>query len=207
MVLIDWVIAAILVISVAGAAKKGFVVEAFSLVGIILGLLLASWNYEKLTPWFLQWIHQPAIAAAVSFLAISLGVMVLAGIVGRLLRWSVKSVGLGFADRLLGALFGFVKGCVLVTIGIIALAAFFPRTTWLKDSRFAPYFLSMAHTTTAVTPSDLGIRIRTGVKIIRDAQPYWLKPNADGSPRALQSNIITTRTTNRASNERGTCEA
>ncbi|HEY0795106.1 MAG TPA: CvpA family protein [Acidisarcina sp.] len=207
MALIDWIIAAILVISVAGAARKGFVVEAFSLAGVVLGLLLASWNYKAVMPWVSQWIHQPQIVAALSFLAIALGVMVLAGIAGRLLRWSVKSVGLGFADRLLGAVFGFVKGCVLVTIGIMALAAFFPRTTWLRDSRLAPYFLSMAHSTTAVTPSDLGARIRTGVTIIRDAQPSWLKPNAKCFPPALESEKVTTRTTNRVWNERGICEA
>jgi membrane protein required for colicin V production len=207
MVLIDWIIAAILVVSVVGAARKGFVVEAFSLAGVVLSLLLASWNYKALTPRVSEWIHQPMIASAVSFLAIALGVMIVAGIAGRLARSSVKSLGLGFADRLLGAIFGFVKGCVLVTIGIIALAAFFPRTTWLRDSCLAPYFLSMAHTTTAVTPSDLGARIRSGVTIIRDAQPIWLRPNANGIPRALQSDKITTRTTNRAWIERGICEA
>jgi len=207
MTIIDWAIAAILVVSVAGAAKKGFIVEAFSLVGIVLGLLLASWNYEKLTPWTGQWIHQPQIAGAVSFLAIALGVMVLAGVVGRLLRWSVKSVGLGFADRLLGAVFGFLKGCVLVTIGIMALAAFFPRTTWLRDSRFAPYFLSMAHSSAVVTPSDLGARIRSGVRNIRNAQPEWLRPKAESFPRALQSDNINGRTTGRTWNERGICEA
>lgn len=207
MVLIDWIIVAILVVSVVGAARKGFVVEAFSLAGLVLGLLLASWNYKAVTPWVSEWIHQPQIAAATSFLAIALGVMVIAGIAGRLVRWSVKSVGLGFADRLFGAIFGFVKGCVLVTIGVMALAAFFPRTPWLKDSRLAPYFLSMAHATTVVTPSDLGARIRSGVRMIRDAQPIWLKLDANGVPRALQSDNSTTRTTNRAWNERGICEA
>jgi membrane protein required for colicin V production len=207
MAFIDWIIAAVLVISVLGAARKGLVLEAFSLAGVVLGLLLASWNYTRLTPWASQWMHQPQLAAAGSFLAIALGVMVIAGIAGRLVRWSVKSVGLGFADRLLGAIFGFIKGCVLVTIGIMALAAFFPRTTWLKDSRLASYFLSMAHTTTAITPTDLGARIRSGVRVIRDAQPIWQQHDANGAPTALQLDKSTARTTHRAWNERGTCEA
>jgi len=66
----------------------------------------------------------------------------------------------------------------VVTLGVMALAAFFPRNGWLDHSQLAPYFLSAAHTTTAVTPADLGDRIRDGVKIIRDAQPDWLKPQA-----------------------------
>ena len=67
-----------------------------------------------------------------------------------------------------------------VVTGVMALAAFYPQSGWLDHSRFAPYFLSAAHTTTAVTPQQLGERIRDGVKIIRDAQPDWLKPHAQG---------------------------
>lgn len=207
MAVVDWVIAAVLVISAVGAARKGFVVEMFSLAGVILGLLVASWNYARWLPLAMEWIHQPQIAAAACFLVIALGVMVIAAVAGRLLRWSVESVGLGLADRLLGAVFGLVKGCVLVTIGVIALAAFFPGTTWFRDSRLAPYFLTLAHSTTAVTPSDLGARIRTGVKIIRETRPDWLQPDAAGTPRHLQSDNNTTRTNSRAWNERGICEA
>ena len=172
---IDWVIAAVLVISVLGAAKNGFFIEAFSLAGVVLGLLVASWNYQQLVPWVERGIHTPAIAQAIAFLAIALGVMILAGLIGRALRWSARSIGLGWMDRIAGAAFGFLKGCVVVTLGIMALAAFWPRTNWLDHSRLAPYFLSMAHTTTAVTPGEFGGRIRDGVRIIRDVSPDWLK--------------------------------
>jgi membrane protein required for colicin V production len=175
---IDWVIAAILVLSVVGAARNGFFIEAFSLAGVILGLLIASWNFQKLMPWLLHAIHTPAIAEAIAFLAIALAIMIVAGLLGRALRWSARSIGLGWLDRLIGAVFGLAKGCVLVTLGVIALAAFLPRNGWLDHSELAPYFLSAAHTSTAVTPTELGERIRDGVKIIRDAQPEWLRPQA-----------------------------
>jgi membrane protein required for colicin V production len=175
---IDWVIAAILLLSVLGAAKNGFFIEAFSLAGVILGLLIASWNFQKLMPWIVPLIHNPAIAEALAFLAVALVVMVLASLVGRLLRWSVQSIGLGWLDRLIGAAFGFLKGCVLVTLGVIAIAAFLPHNRWLDHSEFAPYFLSAAHTTSAVTPAELGGRIRDGVRVIREAQPEWLRPQA-----------------------------
>jgi len=175
---IDWVIAVILVLSVLGAARNGFFIEAFSLAGVILGLLIASWNFQKLMPWIMHAIHTPAIAEAVAFLAIAIAVMVIGGLVGRALHWSARSIGLGWLDRLAGALFGFLKGCVLVTLGVIALAAFLPHNGWLDHSELAPYFFSAAHTTTAVTPAELGGRIRDGIRIIRDAQPEWLKPQA-----------------------------
>jgi len=79
-------------------------------------------------------------------------------------------------------------GFLLVTLGIMAIAAFLPHATWLDRSKFAPYFLSAAHEASAVTPAQLGERIRDGVKAIRDAQPDWLKPNAAVTSGPWQQN-------------------
>jgi len=178
MALIDWLIVVVLLVSVLSAAKNGFFLEVFSLAGVVVGLLLASWNYQRLLPWISRWIHTLAVAEALSFLLIALGVMVLAGILGRLIRWSVHSIGLGWADRFIGAVFGFVKGCVLVTLAVLVVAAFLPQATWFQQSRLAPYFLTAAHQASVVTPYELGERIRQGVVVIRNAQPTWLKPTA-----------------------------
>ncbi|HYK34590.1 CvpA family protein [Alloacidobacterium sp.] len=187
MALIDWAIVIILIVSVLSAAKHGFFVEAFSLAGVVLGLLLASWNYQKLLPLLDRWVHSPGVAEVIAFVAIAIAVMVIAGLAGRLIRWSVRSIGLGWADRFVGAVFGLLKGCVLVTLGIMAIAAFLPRATWMEKSRLAPYFLSAAHGASVMTPVELGERIREGVKAIRDAQPDWLKPDASVVPGPLQN--------------------
>jgi membrane protein required for colicin V production len=70
----------------------------------------------------------------------------------------------------------------------MAIAAFLPRNGWLEHSQFAPYFLSAAHTTSAVTPVVLGERIRDGVRIIRDAQPDWLRPHAESATQCGAEN-------------------
>ncbi len=106
MALIDWAIVIILIVSVLSAAKHGFFVEAFSLAGVVLGLLLASWNYQKVLPWITEWVHSPGAAEAIAFIVIAIAVMVIAGLAGRLIRWSVRSIGLGWADRFVGAVFG-----------------------------------------------------------------------------------------------------
>jgi membrane protein required for colicin V production len=178
MAIVDWVILIVLILSVLSAAKAGLVLEVCTLAGLVLGVLVASWDYQKLTPWMGQWIHSPALNEALSFMAITLGVMIAAGIVGRIIRWSVKSVGLGWADRLAGAAFGLLKGCALVTIAVMVIAAFWPTATWFQQSRFAPRFLSMAHAAAAVAPAALEYRIRSGVVVLRRAQPEWMRPAA-----------------------------
>lgn len=178
MALIDWLILVVVLVSVLSAAKNGLFVEVFSLGGAILGLVLASWNYQRLLPWISRWIHSFPAAEALSFLLIALGVMLLAGIVGRMIRWSVHSIGLGWADRFLGALFGFVKGFVLVTIAVLVIAAFSPKANWFRHSRLAPCFLTAAHRASIMAPGDLERRIREGVGILRSSEPTWLKPAA-----------------------------
>lgn len=178
MALIDWLIIVVVLVSVLSATKNGFFLEVFSLAGALLGLVLASWNYQRLLPWIAHWVHSLAAAQAVSFLLIALGVMILAGLLGRIIRWSVHSIGLGWADRILGALFGFIKGFVLVTIAVLVIAAFFPQATWFRHSRLAPCFLTAAHQASVTAPGSLERRIRKGVGALRSSGPEWLKPTA-----------------------------
>lgn len=178
MVLIDWLIVIVLLVSVLSAAKNGFFLEVFSLAGILVGFVLASWNYQRLLPWLTAWVHSLPAAGALSFLLIALGVMLLAGILGRMVRWSIHSIGLGWADRLLGAIFGLIKGIVLITIAVLVIAAFFPKATWFQRSRLAPEFLSAAHRASAIAPQDLERRVRDGVMSLRKSEPHWLKPAA-----------------------------
>lgn len=178
MTLIDWLIVFVVLVSVLSATKKGFFLEVFSLAGLILGLVLASWNYQRLLPWMSHFIHSRPAAEAVSFLLIALGVMLLAGILGRVIRWSVHSIGLGWVDRFFGALFGVIKGFVLVTIAVLVIAAFFPQASWFRHSRLAPCFLTAAHHVSIEAPAGLERRIRKGVGEIRGSEPQWLKPTA-----------------------------
>lgn len=176
MTIVDWVIVVVVVLSVIGAARTGLIVEVCSLAGLIAGFVFASWNYRYVGLWLRSWIHSQPLSLALGFIAIVIAVLIVAGILGRVLRWSVHSVGLGWADRIAGAAFGLVKGCVAVTIAVVVVAAFWPNATWLRESEFAPGFLTMAGHVSVVTPSELQEQIRHGVKTLRKEQPDWMRP-------------------------------
>src|SRR5258707_882807 len=50
----DWIILGFVVFSAAGAAIAGFFHEAFKLVGLVVGYLLAAWQYYRLAASFLS---------------------------------------------------------------------------------------------------------------------------------------------------------
>ncbi len=172
----DWVILVILLLSAFHAARRGIFVETFSLAGIVVGVGAASWNYTRLQPFFAEGVRSQALAASAAFLAIALAVMVVAGLVGRVIRWSMRSIGLGWADRLLGAAFGLVKGGVLVTLGVMLLVAFWPGSTVLAGSRLGPYFVAAARESALGTPAALENKIRFGARLRREHAPASLLP-------------------------------
>jgi membrane protein required for colicin V production len=175
----DWVILAILLLNALLAARRGIFVEVFALVGIVVGVGVASWNYTRLLPWygpwFRHWTHGVAIADAAAFLTIALAIMIAAGLLARIIRWSVRTIGLGWADRFLGALFGLLKGAVLVTLGVMLTVAFWPASQLLHGSRLAPYFVAMARGSTVGTPSELKEKVRYGSRLLSEHLPDTLE--------------------------------
>ena len=177
--LADLLIIILLAVTVVSAFAKGFFVEVCSLIGVILGLFIAAANYGGFSLWVLRVVHNREAANLIAFLLIVLVVMVLASIAGRLLRGLFRSVGLGIVDRLLGAVFGLIEGCVVVTLILMGIVAFLPRQDWLSNSRLAPVFLTAAHGGSQVVPFALGEEIRQGLQALRMGQPNWLKPSSE----------------------------
>src|SRR5579863_8515202 len=158
--LVDWIIVVVIAVAVLAGIARGFFRSAFSLAGLFAGLALASWNYWRLAGVLKPLIHSVELANAIAFLTIALLVMVVAAILGSMLAKLFEKVGLGCLDRLAGAVFGFVEGIVVVTIGILVTVAFFPQTVWLTEARLPRYFFGALHVSVQVTPSRLGDRVR-----------------------------------------------
>ncbi len=155
---VDWIILAVLLSSVLLAAAEGVFLELFSLAGVILGLVFAAWEYPRLAPWFLQFVKTQRTANLAGFLAIFFGTMLLAGIAGRLARWAVSKIGLRWIDRLLGAVFGAVRGVAVVSISLMGIVAFAPQSQPIMESQLAPYFLLAARTATWVAPQEVRMK-------------------------------------------------
>ncbi|MEO6828723.1 MAG: CvpA family protein [Acidobacteriaceae bacterium] len=182
MTIFDWVILAIIVLSAIVAASQGFLLEIFSLAGLVFGLWLALWNYRVLAVPFAHVIPSERIADALAFLLISFGVMLILGLIGRLFSKLAHTAGLGALDGLLGAIFGVIRGCALVVVAIIAIAAFFPQKTWMRGSKLAPSFLSAANEVSAGAPAELRRKIQEGVIALEHVRPLRLQLDLHPDP-------------------------
>ena len=165
----DWVIALVILLSVLQAASAGFFQEAFGIGGLVFGYLLAAWNYRRLAAWFSPNISSVWMAEIAAFLIIFLGVMLLAGLAGRIASWAMKEAGLRVVDRILGAALGLLRGCLLVAIVLTSMAAFTPTSKWLQGSHWAPYFLVVGRAAVWVAPPDLRMRFYQGLQLLHNA--------------------------------------
>jgi membrane protein required for colicin V production len=167
----DWVILLVILVSVAGAASSGFFQEAFGIGGLVFGYLLAAWQYHRLAEWSAPYLKSLWLGEITGFLIIFLAVMILAGIAGRIARWIMKEAGLSFFDRLLGGLLGLLRGCLVVAVVLVSMAAFTPTSRALAGSELAPYFLVVGRAAIWVAPAELRGRFYQGLDLLRRPQP------------------------------------
>jgi membrane protein required for colicin V production len=166
----DWVIIGIIAISVLLAALQGFFYEAISLGGLVVGYLLAAWEYHVVADWFASFVKSQAVADIIGFIVILLAVMILAGIIARLVRWMLKEAGLRWFDRVLGGAFGLVRGCLTAAIVLLGFTTFNPQSHWLEGSQLAPYFLVVARGASWLAPSEVRARFREGADAVTKLQ-------------------------------------
>jgi membrane protein required for colicin V production len=142
----DLLILSVLIISMLLGLLRGFVREAIAVLAWLGGLWLA-WRYAPLLEPFLGGaVGEPPVSTWTARASIVLMVLVVgwlvAGVLSHLLRHSGLSL---LVDRLLGAMFGFLRGAVVVAVFVL-LGQFVEMTEvdWWKDSQLLPYAAELA---------------------------------------------------------------
>lgn len=136
---LDILILVALVFSFIAGLTTGIVRGAVNLVGLIVGIILAGKFYTNVAGW-LGFIHDTNISNIIGFVLILVVVMIIAGLVGGLLRKLVSAIMLGWLDHLLGGILGLLIGAI--TLGaLLALWVKFFSPNVVSDSAIAKILL------------------------------------------------------------------
>lgn len=134
----DYAVIAIIALSILLGWWRGLVYEALSLIGWVAAYLVARRFAAELAPFMPASLGAEAVKTAVSFVLLFIVTLIVSSIVSWLLSKFVKWVGLGWLDGLLGALFGMVRG-LLILVALVLLAGMtslpsepFWRDAWLS---------------------------------------------------------------------------
>ncbi|TFG38909.1 MAG: CvpA family protein [Chromatiales bacterium] len=164
MPIIDIIIAVALVASIVVGLVRGFVKEALSIVTLLVAIWAALYFGPVVGGVSKSWLSSAE-------LQIWFGRVLVFGVilsVGGLLGWGISKLVrvsmLGGLDRMLGSLFGIVRGILLVAVFVIGgqFAGFDNDGWWLK-SRLLPHFEVVADWIKVLAPKGYELIIPDGV--------------------------------------------
>ena len=103
----------------------------------------------------MEYSRKDTMPDLLGFLAIFVGCILIGIIVSYIVNRVVKAASLKWIDRLLGGIFGFLRGWAISSVIVVALIAFPVREEIMARSVLAPFLLSGARTAVLLVPQDL----------------------------------------------------
>jgi membrane protein required for colicin V production len=180
---LDVVLIVILCASMLMSARKGFSREIIGLAAAFFGLVLGYWFYgtagSLVAPYVSRFISTSERAAnLIGFLLVFIGVMLLGAMAGWIVNRFLRTIGLSFFDRLLGAVFGLARGVLIAMALLTAFLAFGPligpgaTPAAVVNSRIAPYVLEASRLFVSIAPMELKASFRKQYTQVKSA---WRK--------------------------------
>jgi membrane protein required for colicin V production len=158
---LDYILIAILLFSAIQSFRRGFSREIIGLAAMFFAFVLAMWFYGLAGSLVSRWVSSIRTANLIGFFLVILAVLLLGAVAAWIVSRVLRTVGLSFFDRLLGAAFGCVRGALLAMAFLTAWTAFGEHATAgaassaVVHSQIAPYVLSASRLFVAIAPMDL----------------------------------------------------
>lgn len=120
---------------------RGLFREVFSLA-IWLAAVLAAWLLAPaLQPVIAARVGGPGLALPIAHVVLFVAVLVIGALLARLGSALIGGTGLTGMDRLLGMLFGALRGGVIAVVVLVALQPFAADAHWWQDSQVIGFLL------------------------------------------------------------------
>jgi membrane protein required for colicin V production len=158
---LDIVVILLLVVLTTAAFRAGLIREVITLIAVILGIAVAGILYERLAVDVFVFVDNENASEAVSFLMLFGAVYLMGQIGAYVLKTGAALVMLGPIDHIGGAVFGFVKGLLVVQVLLIVFAAYptLGLDQAIDNSEIARWFVDDFSFLLKVLPQDFEDRV------------------------------------------------
>lgn len=151
---VDYVVLGIIVISMLVGLIRGFVQEAFALAVWIAAFFVAFQYSGDLALQLENHIELPSARTSLAFVGLFLAVLLVGGLLTFLVGKLVENTGLTGTDRLMGGIFGGVRGLILVLVLILVAGLTpVPKDPWWQQSRTIQSLLPLARWSAQFLPN------------------------------------------------------
>jgi len=136
----DVLVVTILTYGLIRGIFRGLVREISSIVGVLGGFYAAYTYYPHVARLISPWISDVAYLNIVSYMIVFSVVVIVVGILAVVIKYLLNIAYLGWVDRVCGALFGLLKGGLVVCVVFIVLTAFLPKgAPVIKNATLSPH--------------------------------------------------------------------
>lgn len=157
----DYIVLVVVMLSVLLGWWRGLVYEVLSLLSWVTSYFVAkSWAAE-VAPYMPEVLESEALKSAAAFIAVFVTTLILCGIAAWALNKLIKSFGLDWrTDGVLGALFGFLRGWMLVLV-VVLLAGLtkLPQTPVWQDALLSKPLQNVALLARDLLPDEMAKRV------------------------------------------------
>jgi membrane protein required for colicin V production len=143
---VDWFILVVLCLSILLSLWRGFAREAMSLAGWVLAFVIANLFVDQLASQLAGLVSNITGRYVLAYVLLFAATLMLAGVAGLLVAKLMKITGLSVLDRVLGTVFGFARGVILILVLVFVMRQLIPPQDlqWLYESRLMPHLDMLA---------------------------------------------------------------
>ena len=140
MATVDWLIIAVVVLSTLLSLKRGFVKEVLSLLTWVVAFVVSIKFADQMQALLIEQVQNDQIRYIVAFVSLFIASLVVGALVSFLLGSLIQVTGLSGTDRVLGMVFGFARGSLIIVafISLLSLSPAIEETEFWKTSQLIP---------------------------------------------------------------------
>ena len=135
----DYLVIGLIILSGFIAFFRGFIQESLSLLLWVIAFAASMFLDVYLDPYFLDYIQSPEIRRILIIILVFVGIIFLGGFFIKVIRSLVHWSGMGGLDRLLGVLFGLLRGVILIVVIYLVIPNQFKQSSFISESKSYHY--------------------------------------------------------------------
>ena len=149
---LDVILVLPLLVGLIRGLMRGLISEIIAIAVVVLGVLGSRWGAPGFSAWLLSQFAWPEqVCDVVAYMLIFLAIAIVLSILAKLLYKFLRAIHLGWANRLLGGMFGLAKYALIVLIAVFAMNKTNEVYHWLDESPIVKTSIVYPHMVKACT--------------------------------------------------------